>query len=143
MSATTGTTTACRPRPNGSMPPAPEQPSHMPDVWMKSAGMQVIRRMKPIPWEKRNRMGGASMTCREMFANWSPTGMREIITAAARLRIRPGLPQANNVVSQAGVVADFADSWARAASPTAHSKAAQADDAVAAGDLAEAAVNFR
>jgi len=62
---------------------------------------------------------------------------------AARFRIRRGLPQANNVVSQAGVVADFADSWAHAASPTAHSKAAQADDAVAAGDLAEAAVNFR
>src|SRR5262245_58853642 len=140
MSATTDTTIACRLRRNGNMPRAPEQLSPMQDGWMKSPGMPVTPKMKPIPSEKRNRLRGACTTCRGMYASWSRTGTRETITAAAWLRILPARRRANSVVFQAGVVADFAGNAANAASPTASK--AQEDDAEAAVDSAEDAVNF-
>src|SRR5262245_35812725 len=141
MSATTGITIACRLRPNGSMPPARGQPNRMLDGWMKSPGMPVTQKIKPILLEKRNRMRGVCMTCREMSARSSRTGTQEIITAAARLRIRQAPPQVNNVVSQAAGVADFADEAANA-NRTALSRPVQEDDAAGAGDSAEAAVSF-
>src|SRR5262245_33689365 len=141
MSATTGITIACRLRPSGSMPPAPEQPSHMLDGWMKSPGMAVTQKIKPILLDKRNRMRGDYMTGREMSARSWRTGTQEIITAAVRLRIRPAPLQVNNVVSQAAGVADFAGEAANA-NRTALSKPVQEDDAAGAGDSAEAAVSF-
>src|SRR6476469_769986 len=94
---------------------------------MKSPGMPVTQKMRPIPLEQRNRIRGACMTCRGTSASWSRTGTREIITAAARLRIPPARRRTNSVVFQAAVVGDFAGNAAHAASQTASK--AQEDDA--------------